>query len=40
MDYLVLGNHNLKEENIVYPGTDSALTAAERDALVSRIQAV
>ena len=36
----VLGDHNLKEENVVYPGTDRALTASERDALVSRIQAM
>ena len=36
----VLGNHNLKEEHIVYPGTDQALTSAERDALVARIQAL
>ncbi len=36
----VLGNHNLKEENIVYPGTDQALTPLERDALVARIQAI
>ena len=37
--HAVLGNHNLKEENIVYPGTDHALTPAERDDLVARIQA-
>ncbi len=36
----VLGDHNLKEENVVYPGTDQALTALERDALVARIQAM
>jgi len=36
----VLGNHNLKEENIVYPLTDQALTAAERDGLVARMQAI
>jgi uncharacterized protein (DUF2249 family)/hemerythrin-like domain-containing protein len=36
----VLGNHNLKEENIVYPETDRALTPVERDALVARIQAL
>ena len=36
----VLGNHNLKEENIVYPGTDRVLNALERDALVARIQAM
>lgn len=38
--HTVLGNHNLKEENIVYPGTDQALTPVERDALVARIQAL
>lgn len=38
--HAVLGNHNLKEENIVYPLTDQALTAAERDALVARMQAI
>jgi regulator of cell morphogenesis and NO signaling len=38
--HTVLGNHNLKEENIVYPLTDQALTADERDALVARIQAL
>lgn len=38
--HLVLGNHNLKEEQIVYPLTDQALTPAERDALVTRIQAL
>ncbi len=38
--HAVLGNHNLKEENIVYPGTDHALTARERDELVARIQAM
>lgn len=36
----VLGEHNLKEENIVYPGTDQVLTPLERDALVARIQAL
>lgn len=36
----VLGNHNLKEENIVYPMTDRALSAEERDGLVARIQAL
>ena len=38
--HAVLGDHNVKEENIVYPGTDDALTAIERDALVARIQAM
>jgi regulator of cell morphogenesis and NO signaling len=38
--HTVLGNHNLKEENIVYPLTDQALTAFERDALVARMQAI
>lgn len=37
--HAVLGNHNLKEENIVYPLTDQALTADQRDALVARMQA-
>jgi hypothetical protein len=36
----ILGDHNLKEENIVYPGTDRALNPPERDALVARIQAL
>jgi len=36
----VLGNHNLKEENIVYPGTDESMSPLERDALVARIQAL
>ena len=35
----VLGAHNMKEENVVYPGTDRALTATESDDLVARIQA-
>lgn len=38
--HAVLGDHNVKEENVVYPGTDRALTALERDALVARIQAL
>jgi regulator of cell morphogenesis and NO signaling len=38
--HLVLGNHNLKEENIVYPMTDRALGAQDGDALVARIQAL
>ena len=37
--HAVLGDHNLKEENVVYPGTDRALTPLERDVLVARIQA-
>lgn len=36
----VLGNHNLKEEHIVYPGTDKAMSPLERDALVARVQAL
>lgn len=36
----VLGDHNMKEEHVVYPGTDRALTPAESDALVARIQAL
>jgi uncharacterized protein (DUF2249 family)/hemerythrin-like domain-containing protein len=38
--HLVLGNHNLKEENIVYPMTDRALGVEGADALVARIQAL
>ncbi len=36
--HLVLGEHNLKEERILYPGTDRVLSEAERDDLVRRIQ--
>ena len=35
----VLGDHNLKEERMLYPATDQALDPEERDALVARIQA-
>jgi uncharacterized protein (DUF2249 family) len=35
----VLGDHNDKEEMVLYPGTDRLLSAGERDALVGRIQA-
>lgn len=35
----VLGQHNEKEEHVLYPATDRALSAEERDALVARIQA-
>jgi regulator of cell morphogenesis and NO signaling len=35
----VLGEHNLKEERVLYPATDGALSPEERDALVGRIQA-
>ena len=38
--HLVLGNHNLKEEHIVYPMTDQALGEKDGDGLVARIQAV
>ncbi|MBX7186248.1 MAG: hemerythrin domain-containing protein [Vicinamibacteria bacterium] len=38
--HLVLGNHNLKEEHIVYPMTDQALGTLESDALVARIQSI
>jgi len=34
-----LGDHNRKEELILYPGTDRLLTEAESDTLVARIQA-
>lgn len=36
----VLGGHNDKEEQILYPGTDRALSPAESDDLVARIQAL
>jgi regulator of cell morphogenesis and NO signaling len=36
--HAVLGGHNLKEENILYPGADR-LFAGESDAIVRRIQA-
>lgn len=35
----VLGEHNFKEENVLYPGTDRLLSEAETDALVRHIQA-
>lgn len=35
----VLGQHNLKEEQVLYPATDQHLSAEERDALVARMQA-
>lgn len=35
----VLGEHNMKEEQILYPMTDNCLQAEDRDALVARIQA-
>ncbi len=38
--HAVLGNHNLKEEHIVYPGTDQAMSPIDRDLLVARIQAL
>jgi uncharacterized protein (DUF2249 family)/hemerythrin superfamily protein len=34
----VLGEHNEKEEQVLYPGTDNLLTREESDALVARIQ--
>ena len=34
----LLGGHNVKEEQVVYPGTDRVLPPEERDALVRRIQ--
>ena len=34
----VLGEHNLKEEGVLYPGIDRLMTEAERDDLVRRIQ--
>lgn len=35
----VLGEHNLKEEQVLYPGVDRLMSEAERDDLVRRIQA-
>jgi uncharacterized protein (DUF2249 family) len=35
----VLGEHNVKEEQVLYPATDEALLPEERDELVGRIQA-
>lgn len=37
--HALLGQHNMKEEHVLYPATDQALAPAERDALVARIQA-
>ena len=34
----VLGDHNLKEEQVLYPTTDELLGEKEADALVARIQ--
>ena len=36
--HAVLGDHNVKEEEVLYPGTDEMLGAEEADRLVSRIQ--
>lgn len=36
----VLGGHNLKEEQVLYPGVDRLMTEAESDDLVARIQAL
>lgn len=33
----VMGSHNIKEEHILYPGTDNALTAEQRRALVEQL---
>ena len=35
----LLAGHNVKEERVLYPATDRALSPPERDALVARIQA-
>ena len=35
----VLADHNVKEERILYPGTDRLMAGEERDDLVRRIQA-
>ena len=34
----VLGQHNMKEEHVLYPGADRCLSPDERDTLVARIQ--
>lgn len=34
----VLSHHNLKEEQVLYPGTDRLMSAEERDDLVRRVQ--
>lgn len=36
----VLGGHNIKEENVVYPGVDRLMTETESDDLVKRIQSL
>jgi hemerythrin superfamily protein len=36
--HAVLGDHNIKEEEVLYPGTDEILGAEEADRLVARIQ--
>lgn len=35
----LLHEHNVKEEQVLYPTTDRLLSEAERDELVGRIQA-
>jgi uncharacterized protein (DUF2249 family)/hemerythrin-like domain-containing protein len=35
----ILGAHNVKEERVLYPGTDRLMSEGERDDLVRRIQA-
>lgn len=37
--HAILGEHNMKEERILYPHTDRALGPQEADALVAGIQA-
>jgi hemerythrin superfamily protein len=34
----VLSDHNVKEEMVLYPGTDRLMSEGERDELVRRIQ--
>ena len=34
----VLQNHNIKEERILYPGTDRALRTDQRSALVHKLE--
>jgi len=34
----VLGDHNVKEKEVLYPGADEMLGAEEADRLVAKIQ--
>jgi uncharacterized protein (DUF2249 family) len=37
---LTLGDHNMKEENVLYPESDSFISEAERAAVVKKMQAL